>query len=986
MLPPVLVRETAVPQAIVETDGFRAAVYVSGRFVSSTSATTDTGYDAVAASSYAFYTWSIDGIAWNFVEEPLLTGMSHGLVMLENGVMVRAAGTGGVFAHSTDGVNWTRSAPVYGAVSTYIVYTGGVYMMRNNTVSIASTDLVNWLRGTVPGFSSGYVYTHTANGRFFLVGVSGVADDKIWTSTDGVNWTQSAMPASGGNTWGIMNIAYGAGKYVTASYGATNLFARSTDGVNWTSFTGAANSYGNAIRFIDSTFFVIHGTWNSISTSTDGVAWSTRFLDAVSREFSPVIKVGSNFCTGSRGKTYTSPDGVTWTAHNVSANATSRVPGHSTAFTYASTVLAYSTDFITFTPVTATVAVFLVPTGELDGEQYCIHSKKVAGYDQNYVFTTPDQGDSWVQRGTISGIATYDIAYGAGIYVAVGRPEGVFSSTSYATSTDFITWTLRSNMPSTTYGMERVTHTGVRFVAVPQVETVCATSLDGLSWTAGTLPTNYIYSMTSFNGYAFICANGVIYRSSNGTSWTQYGYGEQCGTVSPDGYLYAHMSLTNTASSFWFYRTSDGVTPEKYNEDDPGYSYGGSYAFYFPENGPVALISNIYNATVTVIEFVENMFGARASKKHYSVPGLTDYYRVSRPTRVMPDGSFRVEKYNPAPPNNTIVFLYYKLDVRTEDYTEASPFETSQGLYYQQWPSLSLGAGLFAMYMALDSNDESYVSVSSDGLDWSAPVHAPSFGWYGAYIVGNPPDLIWVIEGTRELLLSRDGASWDPVQLSIAPVDAYFDSLAYVSGEYLTVNWGTAELYRSPDARAWAMDTLPLAAEWNTIVVAEGFVIIFPYHYSVTNQYLRSVDTRTWTIHSLPSARDQFSTYAAGNGLLIFTDANGAVPGWLWITSDGVNWVYRSMGVAAFQVRIIDFSGGFFYVPVYSDYGQVEFPVLYRSADGVQWEAVSDMPKNPNNSIARGRRVLYQPPGSTPYVANYVAGLFWDGKQRCVEQ
>ena len=103
-----------------------------------------------------------------------------------------------------------------------------------------------------------------------------------------------------------------------------------------------------------------------------------------------------------------------------------------------------------------------------------------------------------------------DIAYSPelNLYAVVGDGK-------CATSSDGVTWTART-IPAGTYNA--LAWNGSRFVAVGN--SVSATSSDGVSWTARTIPSG-IYNALAWNGSLFVAiGNGVCATSSDGITWT----------------------------------------------------------------------------------------------------------------------------------------------------------------------------------------------------------------------------------------------------------------------------------------------------------------------------------------------------------------------------------------------------------------------------------------------------------------------------------
>jgi hypothetical protein len=132
----------------------------------------------------------------------------------------------------------------------------------------------------------------------------------LYTSTDGVTWTQRA---SGTNEW-IVGVAYGNNQFVAV--GDNGRILRSSDGILW---TYAANE-GTIFRLNGVIYggdrWVAVGENGVIVTSTDANTWSpvlsgtTRFLHGLA------YYEGCFIATGGSGTILSSSDGLTWTARN----------------------------------------------------------------------------------------------------------------------------------------------------------------------------------------------------------------------------------------------------------------------------------------------------------------------------------------------------------------------------------------------------------------------------------------------------------------------------------------------------------------------------------------------------------------------------------------------------------------------------------------------------------------------------------------------
>jgi len=175
-------------------------------------------------------------------------------------------------------------------------------------------------------------------------------------------------------------------------------------------------------------------------------------------------------------------------------------------------------------------------------------------------------GITWTASTLPTSLGWSSVAYGGGVFVAVGRTSGGFSTTDYATSTDGITWTARTfntgdwsdivygnsefvaissngqsqvsatgtgswssgTLPSGATGWAAVAYGAGRYVAVTgstSITTEAAWSTDGLTWTSsgGIFTSATTWSNIEFGAGLFVAigtnSNELMY-STNGATWT----------------------------------------------------------------------------------------------------------------------------------------------------------------------------------------------------------------------------------------------------------------------------------------------------------------------------------------------------------------------------------------------------------------------------------------------------------------------------------
>ena len=252
-------------------------------------------------------------------------------------------------------------------------------------------------------------------------------------SKDGVNWTETSLPAN--TYWG--DVAYGNNRYVAIS--KTNT-AFSDDGVNW--FSGGNLTYGNwsSLCYANGLFFTMNSDNNTIAYSPDGVTWSYK----------------TNSATGLTKMCY---GGKKFVAVKTASNAA-----------------AYSTDGLSWTTV------YLPQSGKWYAVTYGNGRYVAIAYeDTKCVYS--DDGVTWTSSTLPSGSKRVTMAYGAGKFVAL-------SSGDYggAYSDDGVTWTAFSSGKHTwsdmIFGKDK-------FVAIESYAGTGKTVLyspDGINWSESTLP------------------------------------------------------------------------------------------------------------------------------------------------------------------------------------------------------------------------------------------------------------------------------------------------------------------------------------------------------------------------------------------------------------------------------------------------------------------------------------------------------------------
>ena len=387
---------------------------------------------------------SPDGINWTTRSSVLPFGVNN--VAFGGGLFVAVpASANGLCATSPDGVTWTQRALPWAVACTAAVYSGTRWVIVGDSGGIAYSDNgINW---TTSVFASDS-YTSAAYGAgMFVITYNSTS---CATSPNGINWTTRTVGA-GTNGWN--SVTYGSGQFIMVSTNSTGWVYRSTDGISWVNvnatpqtvtpsfggYAGARVAYGGGRFFITSTNNNYHVYLTS--TMNPGRSWTAR----TTAPFAAVTSViwGNNQFLAiqyNNTGTMTSPDGITFTSGGA-------LPFTTGGTTTRGSQLAYGNGIYVFLRGTAS---------------------------PNDLATSPT-GATWTQRSSGASAILAGVAFGAGLFVAVG------ASASCWTSPDGISWTMRNNAMPANVGWSCVFYLNNQFIATSPSN--LATSPDGLTWT-----------------------------------------------------------------------------------------------------------------------------------------------------------------------------------------------------------------------------------------------------------------------------------------------------------------------------------------------------------------------------------------------------------------------------------------------------------------------------------------------------------------------
>ncbi len=354
-----------------------------------------------------------------------------------------------------------------------------------------------------------------ANGLFVAVG-----DGAILTSPDGLAWTRQYSDLG---DWPDA-ITYGDGQFVAiGNSDKSGVVLTSPDGIHWTRRTIATSAFLNGVAYGSGTFIAV-GTDGALLTSADGLTWSPQTSGTSNYLEGIAYGAGAFVAVGWDDTVLRSADGIHWTEER---------PG-TTASSHDWLGVGYGNgQFVAvgdnYPNGGFTAAVLTSPNGSQWSVQNSINGFNpleavaygdglyIAVGEQGTILASAD-GRAWNDRSAGGNDEIRDVAYGAGRFVAVGQT--VLGSMGFVlTSTDGASWThadsgSRPSFNGTACGL------GL-FVGVGDAGAI-STSPDGVLWTSrhsGT--TNDLFGVTAGDtALVAVGGSGTILVSPDGTTWS----------------------------------------------------------------------------------------------------------------------------------------------------------------------------------------------------------------------------------------------------------------------------------------------------------------------------------------------------------------------------------------------------------------------------------------------------------------------------------
>lgn len=549
------------------------------------------------------------------------------------------------------------------------------------------------------------------------------------------------------------------------------------------------------VAFAGDRFFAV-GKYGTILTSSDGAEWqlcesgTEEPLGGIAWGNGVYVVVGGD--NRGDGVILASDDGITWQqVHSEPGRQLSDVAfgdgrfvavggewegNGSGAETGRGALILTSTDGADWTPQDLGDALCGFRRVTYTGGQF------IAAGSPGAIATSPD-GLTWTMRDSGTGGGLPGVAYGNGIYVAVGHETD--RGGLILTSQDGALWTERVVDPR--YQFEDVTFAGDRFVVIGSgggTASISETSTDGMSWAMSDTGTDLaLLSLTSGKGeFMAVGQAGMILTSADGSKWEKrldgttawlgdvaYGNGrfvivgaQSTVLVSTDGETLAQGSVD---SNWWLYRVSyadgqfvcigsDGTSFSSFTSTDGAKWSDPHYITAY--NGDSLTLMLRWRGQFVV--FVRERGTAYASKdgiEWTELPGKVTLGRMGDATVVddllVACGALWAPKGVRTIEGTMGGFIVASADGVTWSLTHSDPYKYIFDLAYGGGKILAAAGSLW----------------STDGLNW-APVPGPGitgihpslFAYAGGWFLASGGTTIL---GDYGVLISRNGLQWTPV-------------------------------------------------------------------------------------------------------------------------------------------------------------------------------------------------------------------------------
>ncbi|MHC1725168.1 MAG: hypothetical protein AB9866_03995 [Syntrophobacteraceae bacterium] len=470
---------------------------------------------------------SDDGYTWTTPvttgETTVLGGVAYG----NNRFVAVSSTSGGVITNSKDpslSADWSKwSSGILGfpaagspanALNGIVFFKTIFIAIGSDTKLLTSPDGQSWTeRASV---TSNFLYgTAYGNNRYVAVGWGG----KILSSANGLTWVERVS----GVTGALFGVTFGKDLFVAVGSGGK--ISTSPDGLVWTARSSGVTDPLFAVA-CNGNAFVAVGSRGKISTSTDGVHWSARQSGTVNHLFGVSFANNRFVAVGQNGRIISSSSGITWSNNSPSYVVPTFKPECLYGVTYAANAYVAVGDngrILTSPDLKAWTS---RPAG-------CANGLRAVGYFDNVlvalgsggkILTSKTDGTSWTARTSGINYSLLAMAQDANNHLYVTGAYATILFSKHSETTPWESWIIRSS--GTYKQLKSIAYGDGVFVAVGETGTVL-TSRNGVIWDVKTIPlATWLNGVAYGKGRRFVAVgdtgnDGRVYTSQDkGVTWT----------------------------------------------------------------------------------------------------------------------------------------------------------------------------------------------------------------------------------------------------------------------------------------------------------------------------------------------------------------------------------------------------------------------------------------------------------------------------------
>lgn len=544
------------------------------------------------------------------------------------------------------------------------------------------------------------------------------------------------------------------------------------------------------------------------------------------------------------------------------------------------------------------------------------------------IFAAQAQID-WTSRQLLPNIVLFDVAFGAGKYVAVGQ------SGMIRVSTDGITWNERSSPVGKTRNLRRIVYAKGFFVVVGDLGTVM-TSTDGLSWYQHNSGTDRNLYSIAYGAGTFVAVGmqGCRLTSSNGIDWINRSDKQQNSIYDV---AYGNGLFVSVGESGILKTSNDnGVTWTARISATTNTLYGVSIN-KFGRFVAVGIKGTIVVSAVGIV---------------WSSYSLADQTLILKAVASNPNtGKFVVMIQN----KNKVLTSADGISWNTPLVSTAID-QTLYSVRYLQNQFLATGEGC----MFRSSHNDGVTWVSETVNYWKMDICGSAYGNGRLVLAGGTNN--GEIYGTKRnlILTTLDGINYtaaETIQLNLGA--EVFTSVTFGKGLFVAV--GTdAIIQTSVDGYVWSYSRVEYGQSLEGVAYGGGkFVAV-----GDKGLILYSSDGKTWYKAATKSSY-HYKAVAYANGMFVLVGLQGI----LATSTDGNQWTFRASGTPYPLESVTYGNGKWVAVGLAKSFA--------TSSDGKVWSATSD----PNSDVhyldvvfANGQFVIC---GRDGKLFKYVPGVAW---------